>query len=351
MKKNILKIGLCFLLFPVVNAYAELQLRNGGTLVYDTDLNITWFADANYFQTIMADADGLMNWGDATALVEALDYAGARDWRLPGALSSISPNDTNCTVGCLDNEMAYLYSIYLGGDPYGAEFDRTGNHGPFTDIRFQYWTNEEYTPDPASWAWNFHFENGIQYWHIKTDLFGAWPVRDGDIALMPKVTGIWPGSANTGETISLFVFGQNFDEMQTQVSINGVQQAVFGVISPDMIIVRMTVSNELFGPVTVTTPHGVATSSTSFGIPVDGLQVTGIWPGVAGIADIVFVFGSGFEVGATQVRVNGVIAPVTHVVADDMLLFVVPSGATTGPVTVTTSVASVDSDSDLVIIP
>jgi hypothetical protein len=35
-------------------------IDRGGGLIYDTDLNVTWLADANYAQTSGYDADGFM---------------------------------------------------------------------------------------------------------------------------------------------------------------------------------------------------------------------------------------------------------------------------------------------------
>lgn len=50
----------------------------------------------------------------------------------------------------------------------------------------------------------------------------------------------------------------------------------------------------------------------------------------------VFVFGSGFQVNQTQVSVNGVTAPLVQVLSDTLVVFMVPDGASSGAVTVTT---------------
>jgi len=332
-------------------AHGELQLRAGGALVYDTDLNITWFADANVTQTSGADTDGLMAWDEAMSWVNNLEYGGATDWRLPGPLPGTGPDQSGCTADCLDNEMAYLYSVYLGGAASGPLFDLTGDQGPFTDIRAQYWTHIEWDNDPLDWAWNFHFENGVQFWHVKTDMHAVWPVRDGDIALLPRITGIWPGSANPGDTISLFVFGEHFDSAQTRLSINGIEQFLLAVVSPDMLIARITADSTLFGPVNVSTPHGTAISSTQFGMPPRGLQITGVWPAQVSVGDFVFVFGSDFQSASTQVAVNSVNAALVQVVSNSMLIFMLPVSATTGLVSVTTPATTAISASDLVVVP
>ena len=43
-------------------------------MIYDTDLNVTWLADANYAQTRGFDADGRMIWTTATTWATNLSY-------------------------------------------------------------------------------------------------------------------------------------------------------------------------------------------------------------------------------------------------------------------------------------
>ena len=71
--KKILFIGifLTVLGFSIL-ANAELQ-NNGNGLVYDTDLDITW-----YNPNVSA-----MNWDQAMAWAESLTVGGVTGWRLP----------------------------------------------------------------------------------------------------------------------------------------------------------------------------------------------------------------------------------------------------------------------------
>ena len=67
------------------SSHAELLPRgvyDGVALVYDSDLNLTWVADANLAGTLASD-DGLRNWEAAQAWVKGLKIAGLTDWRLP----------------------------------------------------------------------------------------------------------------------------------------------------------------------------------------------------------------------------------------------------------------------------
>jgi hypothetical protein len=77
--------GLC----AATVARAELYSRAGGTMVYDSDQNITWLADADYAATRYADdcgrpplpggfvdSEGGMDWYTAVQYTEHLKFAG-----------------------------------------------------------------------------------------------------------------------------------------------------------------------------------------------------------------------------------------------------------------------------------
>ena len=174
----------------------------------------------------------------------------------------------------------------------------------------------------------------------------------------PAITGVWPGSGAIGETISVFVFGSGFDSTPgaTEVYFNGVRQWIVQVVTEDMLIARVTIAPGLFGPVMVKTSAGTAISSTDFGIPTTGLQITGIWPGTIyeGVSVSVFIFGSEFDLtpGLTEVYFNGVRQWIVQVVTPDMLIVrTTPTTALSGPVTVTTPAGTVVSSTDLVVLP
>jgi hypothetical protein len=174
----------------------------------------------------------------------------------------------------------------------------------------------------------------------------------GDACEPPRVTGIWPADAAEGEIISLFVFGDYFDTAPgaTQVSVNGIVQPMVQVVSPGMLVVRMTVTAISKGPVTAVTANGAAVSVTDFGTPAGGLTINGIWPASAAAGGFVFVFGSGYGQGMT-VSLGGTPVPLVQAVSGEMSIFVVPAGATTGAITITTLSDSVTSSDQLVIVP
>jgi hypothetical protein len=176
----------------------------------------------------------------------------------------------------------------------------------------------------------------------------------GDVCEPPRVTGIWASaSVVVGDTISLFVFGDYFDLTPgaTQVIVNGVQQFIVQVVTPEMLIARVTVTPAMLGgPVTVNTPEGTAQSVTNFGDTLTGVSITGIWPASASVGDFVFVFGSGYAF-PISVSIGATPAPLIQVVSPDMFILIVPPSASTGPVSVTTPGGSATSSEDLVIVP
>ncbi|WGS87055.1 hypothetical protein [Methylomonas sp. UP202] len=199
---------------------AALLSRAGGTMVYDTDRNITWVADANLFQTQAAanpnlvnqiianvgtindtpntndtpansghynlaagdfNADtGQLSWYGAMAWAQNLDYGGYSDWRLPTA-----------SAKKVQSEMAHLF-YELGGE-VGQPLDavHNANYDLFKNIQvysFGYSSSGEFAKNPTM-AETFDPYQGTDSYQSKGDLlfysytiYSAWAVRDGDVA-------------------------------------------------------------------------------------------------------------------------------------------------------------------------
>jgi hypothetical protein len=172
------------------NAGAALIDRGGG-LIYDTDRNITWLADAAYARTSGFDDDGLMSWYDAMAWAQQLEYGGYTDWRLP----STPIVDLGCTQQsdgvsygkyCADSEMGHLYyseGVSLSSGVFfniSPDVSVTGNGG-------YYWSGNTFGPHPLS-AYVFSFANyGDQSSDAKTLHLSAWAVHDGDVTAISSV--------------------------------------------------------------------------------------------------------------------------------------------------------------------
>jgi hypothetical protein len=180
------KDALLGLLALVVGTPVQAELIDRGRgLIYDDVLDITWLQDANYAKTSGFDADGLMFWGEAVAWADGLVYEGVDDWRLP----KTPQEDPTCSSGSPGGGLPGYYGFGCTGSEMGHLYNVTGISssapGPFLNVWIS-WSGTEhirFKPPPYPFAFFFKFDNGLQNWRLKNDnLFGAWAVRDGDIA-------------------------------------------------------------------------------------------------------------------------------------------------------------------------
>lgn len=180
---------------------------------YDTVLNITWLADANY-------AGINMPWSSAINWAAYLNINGYTGWRLPKTnpidgttadddhVSYIGSEDRGFNVsapgtlyaGSTASEMAHLFYNTLGNlgycDPAASSIQncsgpQTGwglsNTGPFSNIQDRnYWSGTEAHIWQATYeitAWTFNFETGDQFVASTNsyDILRAWAVHDGDV--------------------------------------------------------------------------------------------------------------------------------------------------------------------------
>lgn len=186
-------------------AQASLIDRGGG-LIYDTDLNVTWLADANYALTSGYDhqdaMDGLMTWSYAMAWADQLVYGGFSNWRLPTTLQPDSSCANQYSFGsggfnCTGSEMGHLFYNELGGmagNGYNIEIFHNANYSLFSNLTSDaYWsstTNATFT----GYAWQLYFSGGNQYINNKAGAIRAMAVHDGDIgagATVPAPAAAW----------------------------------------------------------------------------------------------------------------------------------------------------------------
>lgn len=153
---------------------------------YDTSLNITWLADANYAQTsdYLSQLDNgqccTMTWlesQDWIAFLNSSGHLGVDHWRLPTAAPV--------------NEMDNLYFDTLGNtenSPGGSGFTNTG---PFLNLYSgDWWTGT--LESGGQWAADFWFGGGLTgNGRIDTSYKHAWAVADGDIAAVPLPASAW----------------------------------------------------------------------------------------------------------------------------------------------------------------
>ena len=156
----------------VGTANAALVNRAGGQAFYDTDLDVTWAANA--------DLAGNMTWAGAQSWITSLNtgsYLGVTTWRLP----TTGQPDASCSTqiggeslgnGCTGSEMGHLFNV---------EGISSATPGSFANVRaLAYWSATAYAGD-TSRAWSFSFNSGDQ-----TNVFDkgnglrAWAVSPGD---------------------------------------------------------------------------------------------------------------------------------------------------------------------------
>jgi hypothetical protein len=204
---------------------------------YDSDLNITWLADANYALTsgytlaTSQSTSGGMHADFASAWAQGLDLGGVTGWRLPTIVFSGLPGDSssicqasfsgaNCgwNTDTAKSELSHMYYVTLGNKAY---FDAQGNanqpgngltnSGPFSNIQGDYWTNVVSDPNNPSF-WQFVFDvpgtsQGIQDVAWGGYNFAAWAVHDGDVGTPLDVSSVPEPTSAALSFIALLLFG------------------------------------------------------------------------------------------------------------------------------------------------
>lgn len=178
-------------------------IDRGGGLIYDTELDITWLADANHGVGSTYDAmdgvtDGRMSWQNALEWTQSLVVGGVGGWRLPNTAFG----DSTCTnsaggdssgYNCRRSEMGNLFYISLGG-MLGSSIHTThnSNYQLFSNIQSApYWSATEHYAYADISAWDFNFGNGSQGGDLKMYSFHVWAVHDGDVAAVPLPAATW----------------------------------------------------------------------------------------------------------------------------------------------------------------
>ncbi|HSH28860.1 MAG TPA: S8 family serine peptidase [Thiohalobacter sp.] len=170
----------------------------------------------------------------------------------------------------------------------------------------------------------------------------------GDLCEPPRITGVWPKAAESGEFI--FLFGKHFSlGGLLSVKMNGVQVSLVQPLGDGALILGVP-EGDTNGPITIETEHGIAVSGFDFGSDLSGLQITGVWPDAARVDDFVFVFGAEFG-SWPRVFLGGVEAPLVQPLSEGALIFRVPAGAVSAPVTVVSAGQSITSSFDYSILP
>lgn len=183
------------------------NFADGFEAYYDTVLNITWLANANYAGTSM-------NWATAKVWAASLNPygSGITGWRLPtttdtgttGCNYGYTGTDCGYNVDMATGEMAHMFYGTLGNRAYystsgvGPQLGwGLSNTGPFSNIQYEleaglYWSDTEYSVD-TSRALAFSFLYGLQGDDGKHRTDYAWAVHDGDVGtlVVPLPAAFW----------------------------------------------------------------------------------------------------------------------------------------------------------------
>jgi hypothetical protein len=193
-------IVILFAVFFISTLSAHAALENRGTdsrgnrLIYDSDLNITWYDHTNSFNSWQNQ----MNW--ASALTVDLGGTIYDDWRLPSIVDGafVWGYDGTTTAGynITSSEMGHLYYTELGNKGY---FNASGvgpqpgwglsNKGLFINLLpVTYWSGSEYATD-TNYVWGYSTDSGGQGTLTKDDPFNSRfgiAVRLGDVSVAPE---------------------------------------------------------------------------------------------------------------------------------------------------------------------
>lgn len=204
-------------LFAATSANANLVGSVDGQTIYDTDLNVTWLANANLAATNTfgisgINANGSMNWNTAQSWIGAMNtanYLGYNDWRLPTTTDASTIDacggGSYYSGGCwgfnsTGSEMAHLFYSELGNKAYYSTAGVSNQPGyglvsvgPFINLQPSlYWSGTEATMMGLNTAWLFNIGYGGQFFQNHSDnVEFVFAVRPGSVATVPVPTAAW----------------------------------------------------------------------------------------------------------------------------------------------------------------
>jgi large repetitive protein len=171
---------------------------------------------------------------------------------------------------------------------------------------------------------------------------GGTAASAGTLAVLPRVTGFTPGSAAVGATLT--ITGNAFGGA-TNVLFNGVG-AVPATVLPAKITVPVP-ADASTGKLTVVTAAGPGQSAGTFKVLP---KLTSFTPSSGVVGTSVTIAGSGFT-DVTAVKFNGHAASTWTRDSSTQITAMVPLGATTGRITVTTAGGTATSATSFTVVP
>ena len=180
---------------------------------------------------------------------------------------------------------------------------------------------------------------------VTTPAGTATSTTDFTVQSTPSITRLTPSRGTVGTTVS--ISGANLNGA-TSVSFNNVDAPGFTVENTTLITVSVP-NGATSGRVSVTTGNGTATSPEIFTVSMEP-AVTAFAPTIGGAGISVGIDGANFT-GATAVTFNGMNASSFTVDSPVHITAVVPAGATSGPIAVTTANGTATSAGAFSVVP
>lgn len=171
----------------------------------------------------------------------------------------------------------------------------------------------------------------------------AFAAVGGSANPVPSVSSFSPTSASVGTDIT--INGSNFTGA-TDVTFNGTSAPGYAVNSDSQITVAVP-SGATTGPICVVNANGSGCSASNFTVtapPPPAPTISGFSPAEGDVGTSVTISGANFT-GASAVAFNGTAAASYTVDSDAQITAVVPSGATSGTISVTTAGGTATSSS------
>lgn len=182
-----------------IGASQAALIDRGGGLIYDDVKNVTWLQDAQYALTSGYSSTGLLDWTQANAFAQNLEYYDRirdvtwSDWRLPTAVND--PLSAGYDPSGASSELGYMYYVNLGLAPVypgGTKPSTIKNYHFDNVVGRAYWTGTGAKPDTS--AWDFHFGAGSLGSDDLSYGLRVWLVRDGDVGAPPNTSVPEPGT-------------------------------------------------------------------------------------------------------------------------------------------------------------
>ena len=159
-----------------------------------------------------------------------------------------------------------------------------------------------------------------------------------DFRILPSISSFSPTSGPPNTVVTITGSGLNERSPNPIVTVGGGTVTTFGTISPGTLSFNLPTS-ATSGTITVTTTNGSVTSAQVFYLPA---AITSFTPTNGAAGTIVKITGTNFT-GASAVTFNGIPATSFTVTNNNTIGAIAPAGVTSGIISVTTPLGTVNS--------